>query len=418
MSMSEEILSCKVSTSISSLIGSITSYLLQYIKEKFPKNYFKDTYINDSLVSNKIAFKNIIKLKKPTIIITPTYNAENGAMGVLPYFFSTKYFTFKKPKKNYNGVLYDNINNIYIYSIPDRIKINYNIRIKLPTIMSGYDVVHYIKQSFDTNNSMNYLNNINLETEIPKIFVWYIAKKLNVDINTIEGRNLLNEYLQKNSYNGIHERINLSTGNPSYAYIYKTNILCNIPDDPSLEKNYNNKSVDNSTVEFQLSFELWTHSNYLMEMKDNIMKEDFPESNFTENDKLKYNLFIPTDYIKEIIDNKHLILTEKFLPDVNVEVDKLDLKLVINKELQEVIKEINNNHFNIDKLLLVKIFANKDEIDKENFSVDWNTLELSTKHPISNRTYTLIIYGNLKLLNKIDWFILKNQRNLIKTIQV
>jgi len=412
-----KLLSCRTSTSISSLLGSVTSYAVQYVKSKFPTDFFKATYINDSLASIHLVEGNIKKLPKPTLVISPTYNGEDGIMGQLPYWQSTKYFTFRNPKKKYNGVLYDDVNDIYIYSIPDRIKINFSMNIKVPTVMYAYNVLHYLKQAFDTNNSMNYLNDVNLQTEIPKIYSWYIAQKLKADITTVEGREIINEYFQNNSYGGIHEKINLSNGNAQYAYNYKTNILCNFQDLPSLDKNINNMSVDSVTLNFQFSFEFWSHSTYLMEIKDNVNIDEFPKD-LSDMSKMKYDLALPVDYIREIIGDKHLIIRKQFIPDVNTEVDILDLTAVLQKELINVIKEVNNNNFNTTNLFEVQVYANKQQVLSDLVKTDWKKFTVSTKEPMSNVTYTLLIYGNLKVLNEIDQYITNGELDKIKNLTI
>ena len=179
-----KIISCKISSSISSLLGNVTSYAESYLASKFPPKFFRNVYINDSLASVNLAGAEIIKLPKPLLIITPQYTAENGFMEVLPLWHTAQYFTFKNPRNNYNGVLSDVENNIFIYSIPDRVKINFEVKIKLPTVMYGYNVMHYIKQSFESTGFF-YLNKVNLQTEIPKIYTWYIAKKFKLSTPTV-----------------------------------------------------------------------------------------------------------------------------------------------------------------------------------------------------------------------------------------
>ncbi|PTU25855.1 hypothetical protein DA469_21555 [Bacillus subtilis] len=51
------IVACKISTSISSLIGNITGYARYFLSTKFPPDFFKDTHISGAL--NEIRMENV-----------------------------------------------------------------------------------------------------------------------------------------------------------------------------------------------------------------------------------------------------------------------------------------------------------------------------------------------------------------------
>jgi hypothetical protein len=410
-----KIISCKVSTSISSLISNITGYARYFLSSKFPPDFFKKVYISESLAELQMEDSNIVRFSKPTLIITPQYTGETGFMELLPRWHTTHQFTFKNPRKKYNGVLYDSENDIYIYSIPDRIKLNFDVRIKLASPMQAYNVLHYIKQSFEIGGYF-YLNQVRLQTELPKMYTRYIANRLGYDLNTADGREKLDEYLLQHSYNGIMEKINLSSGNSQYAYNYKSNILVNFPDLPTYEKNNSGMVVDNTTVSFSFSFELWSHSNYVMEIKEIKPDLEFP-IDLGEGETMKYDFYIPdTHFIKQQVDNMHMIINKPFLPDINEEVDILDFKPIINSELKEVIDESLKNRFDMSKLLKVMVLVDNKELDDLMFEVDWKNLVLKTHKPMSNLTYTLVLYGDLKKLNLISKYIMDGKRKEIASL--
>ncbi|QXN70173.1 hypothetical protein INTERNEXUS_133 [Bacillus phage vB_BspM_Internexus] len=411
------IVACKISTSISSLIGNITGYARYFLSTKFPPDFFKDTHISGALNEIRMENVDIAKLRKPTLIMTPEYNGETGFMELLPNWHTTQYFTFKNPRKKYNGVLYDNKNDIYIYSIPDRIKVNFNIKIKLPSELYAYDVLHYVKQTFETGGYF-YLNDVSLQTELPKMYTKIIEKKLNLDPSKPDDREKLEEYYLANSYNGITEKINQSSGNSQYAYTYKTNILVNIPELPTYEKNENGLITDSTTVNFPFSFELWSHSNYIMETKDDPIIDTISSEPTIEGRTMKYDFFLPTHFIKEQYDSMHLIVHKQFLPDINTEVDILDFSPLINSELRGVIEEALKQKLDMSKLLKARVLVDNKEIYEELFNVDWKTLNLITKEPMYNMTYTLMIYGDLKILNLISKYIAEGTKEKISEIEL
>ena len=397
-------------------MGNITGYARHFISSKFPPDFFKKVYISESLAELEMEDSNIHKFSKPTLIITPQYTGETGFMEMIPHWHTTQYFTFKNPRKKYNGVLYDSENDIYIYSIPDRIKMNFEIKIKLNSPMHAYNVLHYVKQAFEVGGYF-YLNDVRLQTELPKMYTQYIAKRMGFDLTSPDGREALDEYLLQHSYNGIMEKINLSSGVSQYAYNYKSNILVNFPDLPNYEKNNNNMVVDNTAVSFNFSFDLWSHSNYIMEIKDNVPDIELPTDLLEEGKSMKYDFYVPdTHFIKQQVGNMHMIINKPFLPDINAEVDTLEFKPIINTELREVIDEAIKNRFDISKLLRVMVLIDNKEIDDLTYEVDWKEMTLKTQNPMSNVTYVLVLYGDLKKLNTISQYIIDNKRKEIASL--
>lgn len=406
--------STRVATSVSSLISNVTGYARYFIASKFPPDYFKKTYITDSLSEIHMEESDVQKFPFPTLIITPKYTGElNG----FDWRMNQQIVHKSTRGHNFNRVLHDSENNIRIHSIPDRIRIGFDVRIVLASQMQAYNMIHFLKQVFEFGG-YNYLNNIRLHTELPKLYVMHIADKLGLDINSPDGREALDEYFLNHSYNSIIEKISMSTGNSEYSYGYNANILANYTDEPSYEKNSSGLVVNNTVVTFSFNFDLWSHSYYTMEVLD----EEIDPTKFLELDSgttaMKYDFYVPTHFIKEQLDNMHLIVYKSFLPDVNTDVDILEFKPIVNSELQEVLSEAINNKLDLSKLISARVLIDNKELDGELYKVDWKNYNLITQHPMNNVTYTLIIYGNLKSLNLISRFIAEGKKEEIAKIEL
>jgi hypothetical protein len=410
----KKVVSSRISTSISSLIGNVTGYARYFLASKFPPDYFKKTYITDSLSEIHMEETDVQKFPFPTLIITPRYNGElNGT----DWRMNQQIVYKGKKGYNINGVLHDSDNNIRIYSIPDRIRLSFDVRIVLASQMQAYNMIHYLKQVFEFGG-YNYLNDIRLHTELPKLYVMHIADKLRLDVNSPDGREALDEYFLNNSYNSIIEKINLSSGNSQYSYGYNANILANFTDEPSYEKNSSGLVVNNTVVAFSFNFDFWSHSYYTMEVLD----DEIDTTKLLELDNgstaMKYDFYVPTHFIKEQLDNMHLIVYKPFLPDVNTEIDVLEFKPIINSELQGVISEAIENKLDISKLISARVLIDNKELDEDLYRVDWKDYNLITQHPMNNVTYTLIIYGNLKNLNLISEYISSGKKEEIPKIEL
>lgn len=398
MSNDMKVLSCKTSTAISSLIGGVTSFATSFFLAKFPPRFFKKVYIGDSLNSTNMRNFDILEQSMPYLAIYPSYSIGNTFMELQPLWRGTNYRIFNNKKKKYTPVLVDEENKIFIYSIPDRNKVTYSLKIKLPTQMMAYEMIHYLANLFE-NNGYNFINKIKLQTEIPKIYTFNICKKLNLDINNKEDREKLSEYLIDHSYNSITQSIDMATGNVRFMYNYYANILVHYPDEPTSDKNIKNLVIDNTNVSFTFSFELWTPSNFIMEINNDAKVEDVIDN---DDSSYKYNLVLDTDYIKNFIDGKHLIVRKSYIPDINVEYDELNIEPIMDDSLIEVIKYIVNNKMDMDKFIDVRIFCNNKELFKDAYTIDWSTFILKTIDPMINATYTFLLYGNLADLNNIS----------------
>jgi hypothetical protein len=410
----KKVISTRISTSVSSLLGNITGYAKHFIESKFPPGYFKKVYITDSLTELQMEEKDVQRPSYPMLIITPVFTGElNGTDWRMNQQIVYKGFK----GLNVNKVLHDSENNIRILSIPDRIRVTFEIRVILGSQMQAYNMLHYLKQVFEFGG-FNYLNNVRLHTEVPKLYVLHVAEKLGLDINTPDGREALDEYFLNHSYNSITEKINLSSGNSQYSYGYNANILANFTDEPSYEKDNDGLIIRKTAINFAFNFDFWSHSYYIME----VMDDEIDMTKMLELDNnstaMKYDFYVPTHFIKEQLDNMHLIVYKSFLPDVNTDVDILEFKPIVNSELQGVISEAIKHKLDLSKIISARVLIDNKELDEDLYKVDWKNYNLITQHPMNNVTYTLIIYGNLKVLNLISQYIIDGKLDEISKIEL
>jgi len=335
-----KVITCKTSTTFAYMVGGITSFASSFFMSKFPKGYFKKLFIIDSFNSTNMRNEDFYEQSTPYISIQPVFEVGNTFTEMQPYWQTTNYWIFRNKIKNYTPVLKDKESGINIYAVPSRVKVNFNISIKLPTVMSAYESMHYITQNFETTG-YNYINDIKLQTEIPPSYIKIIAKTLKLDVNNKEDKDKLNEFLLSHSYSGIQEIINMSTGRPSHMYNLNSNILVNYPDTATFEKNNEGAVVKDTVVKYSFSMETWIPSNYIMEVPDSNMIIDEEEDNLVdEKGNYKFNLIFKKDYIEHELDGKHLLVKKSYIPDVNVEYDLLEFEPIISEEVISVLKKI------------------------------------------------------------------------------
>jgi hypothetical protein len=247
-----------------------------------------------------------------------------------------------------------------------------------------------------------FINKVRLQTEVPKIMMISLAESLGYNLSAIDGREDFNNYLSKNTFNGIEESINLSTGNSMYGYNFITNILANYPDVVQGDKNMKNLVVKNGLISFSFGLELWIPNRFFLELPNNRAEIKNEIYNSEENDRFKFNMVFNMDYIMPKIDSKHLINRKSFLPDVNVEYDVLDISSIINTEIDSVIKSMISKNLFSTEYFEIKIMCGNRLLRDMEYSVDYNNYIIKTYEPMSNTTYTILIYGDLEVLNNIS----------------
>lgn len=409
--MDNYILSCKTTNNISSIVGSVASFATNYIKYKFPPNFFKKIYINTSLNSLNMRNEDIQKYQTPSLYVGIDYGDSDLYNGLNLRGNMANEFIFNNKRKYYNYVLHDPENKVDIFAIENRIKVSVNIKIKVPTVMMSYDIYNYIINNFDIGG-FRYANNINIESEIPKNYILPICQRFGWDYKKAEDKDKLNAYLYDNSFGGIRNKINLSSGNPMYSYKNKVNILMGFSDVPNKDKNVKNLIVSDAIIDFPFTLELSVPTNFILEMK-NINNEIQIQENENENllsSTCLYNSYVDTDYVKTLENGLHLINKRQFIPDINVEYDELDVKQIMQSDLLKVCLRIIEAGLPLWNIIKIKVMAGNKFLTEDMFTIDWDNLIVKTNNPMANTTYTLFIYGDLSKLNAVEDKINRNEK--------
>lgn len=415
--MDKTIVRCESTTSFSSILGSLTSFASSFFINNFPKGFFKKVVITESLnSSNMDDGKDVQKYSTPLLSIKPELAMDSTYMEVLPYWYNAYHYIAEgSRRKEYYPIIKDPEKGIYVYSIPTRMKVNFSVRIKVPTTMFMYNTLHYIQTKFETGG-FNYINNVRLQTEVPKIMMINLAETLGYNLSNMEERELFNEYIAKNSLNGIEENINMSTGNNNYAFNFSSNILVNYPNNAQGDKNVKNLVVDNGIISYDFSMELWIPNRYILELPNDRQELIKEFDNSEDSEKFKFNIVVNKDYILPMIDDKHLIKRKSFLPDVNVEYDELNFSPIINKEVYNVVQVLLDKRLFNEDLFDIRVMCGNKHLSKDEYEVDYRTMTLRTKEPMYNTTYTILVYGNLKKLNYVSNLLNKKELDKLELV--
>ena len=404
--MAKQISICRSSSSISNVVGNVTYIVRNFMIGLFPKNFFKSVYIDTAMSQLEMEKEDIFKKDKPLLIIRPRVSlGENSIFQGLPDWMSTNHYMFTELQGNYKPVLADEENKVFVYTAPDRIKINYEIEIVTSTKMQQINTAYFLK-GIVLHKSYFYLNNARIETEVPKYYINLIAEHLEYDLKDVNQRIEYGSYLDKYSRSLITEKIKTSSGNPAYFYIYSANILSMFEDYPDIDDGeQNNQISSNFKISENFGIEFWCPINYILETGVQPTSEIL---NNAEND-YKLGLFdtltvanftlqfpIPSTYGEMI-----LLKKQGYLTDTGTEKDILDIRPLFTKGLSEVISY--NNKYNLDngEVFHIDLWNDDSKVAEENVNINWSTLVLENIKPLPNTTYHIALYGHNETITRI-----------------
>lgn len=409
-------LSMSTSTqSFSDVLGGISSFIMNYFEMKFPKGMFKERQISNAVNANKLS-KGILHVQKlPFLGMEFEYTGEETSMGTLPYGYSAMYHVNKLDRKrNYHCIFEDQENSIRIFAIPNRVRIKYNFILKYQTPIAAINAMEYIRNNFE-REGINYINGIRLPSSLPKYFIDRIANFLEIDMNNPSDRDSIRNYFLDNSLNSIFEVKNLSTGNNTFMYEYNSNIMLQYSDEPTTDSNINNLSVSDATVNFGFYVETWVPSSFLLEMKDDDLERNAPQ----DDDKFKFDIIVKSDIIPRSLDNgMKLSSINRFVTDLNVTEDTLYFKDIIPVSMVNVIDYIKSVKGNILKVIEIKVYENNIILPDNKYKVDYDNFEIKTFNPDVNKSYTMAIYSDIKLINILATYIRDKRFNAIKKLDI
>lgn len=398
----KRIVRCQSTTSFSSIVGNLTSFAIEFFKGRFPKGFFKDIIVSEELLNRRLDQRAIQKCRMPYMIIKPELSLDSLDLPTfVRWSFDNHYIAHNDQRKDYFGIFKDEERQIYMYHIPDRIKIRFSFTIKVPTAMYMYNALYYLNRNFE-KDGYEYLNHVRLQTELPRSFISILSKELGYNFNNIEDKEKFNSYIYKNSLDGIEEKISMSTGNSIYNLRYIVNVLNKYPDVSEGSKNRKDMIIDDCTLTYAFEMENWIPSRFLLEIPESNLDYDtlMEEDSIIDSNTYKFNMVLDTHYIKPKIENRHLLLRRSYVPEVNVEYDSLSFATLIHRELDNTLKYLKSQNALNEHYFEVRVMCGNKFLPKDHFSIDYENYILYTKLPMKNTTYTILIYGDMEYLNR------------------
>ena len=403
---------CRATTSISSLIGNVSLIIKEWLVDLFPEDLFKRVFIDTSMstkdyihdpddVYNKAGF--------PYLVIKPRFSfGEDTFMGRLPDWMCCNYYSFRKLNENYVPVFADYDNEVFMYSVPDRIKITFEIDIVCATKMEQMNIAQFLKMSA-LHKGYFYLFDKHLETQVPKLFIKVLNDITKYDLNNQDEHIEFTDYLETRSQEFITEKFNPATSDPEYYYYYNTNLLMYFQDYPEVDDGEQKEhSKTNFKVTDTLDVEFWVPSNFFFETKQKVNPKEYKLGwdiqDFGQNVKLVYTMqLFPEKVYKKFDYTFEFYKKQAYITDENIidNKDTIDLKFMFKRDLRDVANYCDKYKIDIDTVFDLRLYEEFREVNPENIIMDWKTFIMTHENAIPNTTYHLFLYINYAEFNRI-----------------
>lgn len=416
----------------SNMLSSVTGVIKQFILRSFPKNIFKNVYIDTSETFIQKNINNLYnplldKRPYPSLSITPELTIDDpiGGMSKNPIASSPISFLKRDLYRSYSKLLEDPDERFCVHFSTDYITTNLNVKIALNSYDQNVDMGLHLKSLFDFG-FFNYLEGQIIETEFPKTFVKIIAGLKGLELTDQADMDILREYLISTGKRKgmIVKKISLNTGKTCFFFGEQQNLLTLFSDldvPPSI--NRNDKVEGEYIISFRVQVSCHMPNAYIMSINKNKFKRIYDDVQLREeiinneqeqqdkgsfsmvtysfNDMRKEAIYFDRDDDKVIIGQN--IFYEIFHSSGVNPISSLNLTPMLPKKFLKVHAFYNSYgnyvggekpvQLDLTELLQVNIYSDHSLYDQNDIEIDLETLTINFKKPIDSE-FAVAIYVN------------------------
>lgn len=401
------------SPSSSSLYGNVGCAIRQLILSKFPYNYFQ--YMN---VSTEIAFHNlrrqfgtntnteISKRQYPQLIVQPSYQVPDadGFLQNVPLTKNDMDIQSNIDRRYLFEIIKDSEHEWALKFKMNRDRIEYEVSVVTRTLHQQLDIYKAMMNQMTWDRSFYYP--AALEAVIPKTMIQYISRLCNIDI--YQYPELIPVFLRHiNSISGypITYKVRNASASDEFFMYYHHNLVVTYTD---LQIDSGNKKgmLDESyTITFRVTVDFNLPGLFILDGADKNLQ--MLKSSAVVNDKIQSdNEFIPLFSLSDFYnrfpqrrDGLTLYGSFLFTSDETEKTDTADIGLLIEPEHQKAIR-FHTRYGMLDKTICtIYIMKDSEELSKDEYRVNWDTMKIEYQNPDPNATYRVAIYMNMEVIN-------------------
>jgi hypothetical protein len=403
------------STSLAHTFGNITSYITEYIKGLFPLNFFKTVHISSTIAYKQIDMfrllnKEFIKKIKPILIIKPRIDFNADDVFLDNTFLTRRMWDSMLGDVDFNNLqhfMIDDKNKYRVNYLLNRIKVYFDVMIVTETPLEQFNVAHYFRNI--TIHDSPFLMATSLESHVPKPIFDGISKIINKPIYNSDGnpRDFI-EYLNNHSAYPITYKLKNASGNDEFFRYYQTNVESSITNFSVDEGSKRGFISDINTINFTVSAEFYTSGLYYLFTHDkqiiDMISFDISVDNKLTGIKEIIPMFTMANMYKQTLENGwKMYQSSMFKTEKSGHPDTLDLKLIITPAFIRVIEYHTHKGLPLDTFMKFKLFKDARELslEREEFSLDYSNLTVTTNVSNVNSTYRIFLYVNTLYINEM-----------------
>lgn len=389
--------------SASTMISSLAIEALDYIKSKFPPNYFKHTFIDTSQVMTQKAYnemysKTANKIAFPSISCTPVMSLDDpiGGMEKTMHLSSPNLYLRKDLSRTMSKLVVDPGKHFSIYYSSDYITTNFDFKISLDTYIQNVNTAFYLKSRFQPG-FWQYYNNRYIQSEIPKSLIVMIADLFGYDLNNNDDMDALRLYLigTSKTEQAIQKKLNPGTGKQCFFVNEKQNLLTIFTDldcPPSIIRDGQNEG--DYIINFRLQVSAWLPNAYILHIDKSTLNTLCPctidalnKSEDTNNqifdtslpiiiNKHPDTIYFYDDAGQEQIGQK--IYAEMFTHELNADVESIKLGYLQNSKLSRELAKITAyataHNMDLSSVFHFEVLSNGGTLNHNNFDSMGNSI--------------------------------------------
>jgi hypothetical protein len=218
------------STSLAHTYGNITSFITEFIKNIFGKNYFKTVHMSSTIAYRQFNIfqnsnKEFIKKSKPMLIVRPRIELNDNEVFLDGTYLTTRIsdnFT-DTDFSNLQPFIQDDKKGIYMKYLLNRLKIYFDVSIIVETQMEQINKALFFKNRI--RQEIPFYLQTALESLVPKELIQVLSDDASIPIyDTNNSIKTFMDYLNGNSYYPVTYKLKNSSGKDEFFRYYPVNI--------------------------------------------------------------------------------------------------------------------------------------------------------------------------------------------------
>ena len=398
----------KSPTSLSHLLGMVTSNVVEYIRSAFPKDYFPTIWnsMEEPFSQRSKSFRDSMSKPRPALYIVPKFDPSDEPLFIPQSEFDPVVANHPLAENKigiWNSSLITGYNNFMLYGKPRRYKMTFDLKYIFDSDIQRMQTQEYLRQSI--RHKMQIVLHSWLENVIPTNYMKSIADINGFDYTSEEFLKYINTF----SNFPITRRLRTGSGNMEFFAMMKTPMDLIFPDAPTPEgPTRKGNLIVNSAFSDSLIVEFCAFSVYFLVLSKNPGESiKYKDSTNNTNSDTMDMVGVDKLFLTEVPDPDYLNNGCIKYKQAGIQADKngtdtinlFTSGIISDAVLVEMLNHYKDNKMPVDFIHLL-VYEGTTLLDGTRIKFDRNTLDLEIKNMDIYQTYYICIYLDKNKMHK------------------